>query len=42
VTIAFFALAGLELLGALDRTGREGWIDWLWSVQAGACPPYQF
>ncbi|BEI79949.1 hypothetical protein CcaverHIS002_0104780 [Cutaneotrichosporon cavernicola] len=34
VTIAFFSLAGLELLGALDHTTRTGWINWLWELQA--------
>ncbi|RSH78450.1 uncharacterized protein EHS24_002175 [Apiotrichum porosum] len=35
VTIAFFCLAGLELLGVLPQDGeRDDWIEWLWSLQA--------
>lgn len=36
VTIAFFSLAGLELLGALDPKPDERvhWIEWLWSLQS--------
>ncbi|KAL7420298.1 geranylgeranyl transferase type-1 subunit beta [Cryptotrichosporon argae] len=38
ITIAYFCLAGLDLLGALeDKTTdvqRRGWADWVWSLQA--------
>ena len=40
MTIAYFCLSGLDLLGALeDKTTaeqREGWIEWIWSLQARA------
>ncbi|WWC85661.1 uncharacterized protein L201_000527 [Kwoniella dendrophila CBS 6074] len=38
MTAAFFCLSGLDLLGALDEKTteeqRNGWIDWIWSLQA--------
>ncbi|WWC66975.1 uncharacterized protein I206_100882 [Kwoniella pini CBS 10737] len=38
ITAAFFCISGLDLLGALyERTSKEqrdGWIDWIWSLQA--------
>jgi prenyltransferase beta subunit len=33
--LAFFCLAGLDLLGELKAgRDREAWIEWLWSLQA--------
>ncbi|WWC57956.1 uncharacterized protein I303_100491 [Kwoniella dejecticola CBS 10117] len=38
ITAAFFCISGLDLLGALfEKTSaeqRNGWIDWIWSLQA--------
>ncbi|ODO11775.1 hypothetical protein I350_00559 [Cryptococcus amylolentus CBS 6273] len=38
ITIAYFCLSALDLLGALqDKTSEEqrnGWIDWIWTLQA--------
>jgi len=38
ITIAFFCLSGLDLLGALEEKTteeqREGWIEWIWKLQS--------
>lgn len=37
VTIAYFCLSGLDLLGAMDEThltDRTDWAEWIWSLQA--------
>ena len=43
MTIAFFCLSGLDMLGALDDMTtieqREGWIEWIWKLQSRKiCP----
>lgn len=39
VTIAFFCLAGLELLGVLPSKERDDWIAWLWTLQSRGSKP---
>ncbi|KAI9632119.1 terpenoid cyclases/protein prenyltransferase alpha-alpha toroid [Dioszegia hungarica] len=38
ITIAYFCLSGLDLLGALEKKTteeqRKGWVEWIWSLQA--------
>ena len=38
ITIAYFCLSGLDLLGVLEvntsKDDRRGWIEWIWSLQA--------
>ncbi|KAL1408754.1 geranylgeranyl transferase type-1 subunit beta [Vanrija albida] len=36
VTLAFFCLSGLALIGKLDPSAedRDAWIEWLWTLQA--------
>jgi geranylgeranyl transferase type-1 subunit beta len=38
ITIAYFCLSGLDLLGALEtkttEEQRKGWVEWIWSLQA--------
>jgi geranylgeranyl transferase type-1 subunit beta len=40
ITIAYFCLSGLDLLGALEvkttEKDRSEWADWIWSLQARA------
>jgi hypothetical protein len=42
ITIAYFCLSGLDLLGALESKStpeqRKGWEEWVWDLEAGECP----
>jgi geranylgeranyl transferase type-1 subunit beta len=39
ITIAYFCLSALDLLGALEekttQEQRNGWVEWIWSLQTG-------